>query len=163
MISKRFPLSRNGVKDLGNLCMPRSAQEKLKIRRGRGIVCAYVMGVCHSGRVSRFAIAHVGLGVEMCAGKVENTAWKRDCLRRCREKCGEVRREDNFQGVSQGLAARMSVWELRCVQGKLNIRRGKGIACADVKRNTEKCAWRMPYKAYVDGCLHTCRVKGSEK
>ena len=44
MTSKRVPLSWNGVKDLGNLCMPRSAQEKLKIRRGRGIVCADVMG-----------------------------------------------------------------------------------------------------------------------
>ena len=65
-------------------------------------------GVCHSGRVSRFAIAHVGLGVEMCAGKVENTAWKRDCLRRCREKCGEVRMEDAVQSVSQGLSAQMS-------------------------------------------------------
>ena len=95
----------------------------------------------------------------MCAGKVGNTAWDGDCLRRCQKKCREVRREDNFQGVSQGLSARMSVWELRCVQGKLEIRRGRGIACADVRRNAEKCADGMPYKAYIDGCLHTCREK----
>ena len=91
MTSKRVPLSWNGVKDLGNLCMPRSAQ-----------------GVCHSGRVSRFVSADVGLGVEMCAGKVENTAWKRDCLRTCREKCGEVRRRDAIQSVYRWLPAHMS-------------------------------------------------------
>ena len=63
-------------------------------------------GVCHSGRVSRFAIAHVGLGVEMCAGKVENTAWKGDCLRRCRVK-GE---EENMGGeeTDSSLALRMT-------------------------------------------------------
>ena len=83
----------------------------------------------------------------MCAGKVENTAWEGDCLRRCQKKCREVRREDNFQGVSQGLAARMSVWELRCVQRKLEIRRGRGIACADVRRNAEKCAERITFRA----------------
>ena len=66
-------------------------------------------GVCHSGRVSRFAIAHVGLGVEMCAGKVENTAWKRDCLRRCHGKCREVRMEYATQSVCQGLPSHMSV------------------------------------------------------
>ena len=49
------------------------------------------------------------------------------------------------------------------MQGKLKIRLGRGIACADVGGNAEKCADGMPYKAYVDGCLHTCRVKGSEK
>ena len=65
-------------------------------------------GVCHSGRVSRFAIAHVGLGVEMCAGKVENTAWKRDCLRRCQKKCREVRMEGASQSVEKGLLAHMS-------------------------------------------------------
>ena len=72
---------------------------------------------------------------------------------------GHVRVEDATQGVSQGLVAQMSVWELRCVQGKLEIRRGRGIPCADVRRNAEKCAERMPYKAYIDGCLHTCREK----
>ena len=70
-----------------------------------------------------------------------------------------VRREVATQGVSQGLPAQMSVWELRCVQGKLEIRRGRGIACADVGRNAEKCVGRMPYKAYIDGCLLTCREK----
>ena len=72
---------------------------------------------------------------------------------------GHVRVEDATQGVSQGLVARMSVWKLRCVQGKLEIRRGRGIACADVGGNAEKCAAGMPYKAYIDGCLHTCREK----
>ena len=71
--------------------MPRSAQ-----------------GVCHSARESRFVSADVGLGVEMCAGKVEYTAWEGDRLRRCREKCGEVRMEDAVQSVSQGLSAQMS-------------------------------------------------------
>ena len=74
-----------------------------------------------------------------------------------------MRREDNFQGVSQGLVAQISVWELRCVQGKLEIRRGRGIGCADVGRNAEKCVGRMPYKAYIDGCLRRCRVKGEEE
>ena len=83
----------------------------------------------------------------MCAGKVENTAWEGDCLRRCQKKCREVRREDNFQGVSQGLVVQMSVWELRCVQRKLEIRRGRGIACADVRRNAEKCAERITFRA----------------
>ena len=55
--------------------------------------------------------------------------------------------EDATQGVSQGLVAQMSVWELRCVQGKLEIRRGRGIACADVRRNAEKCAERITFRA----------------
>ena len=44
----------------------------------------------------------------MCAGKVENTAWKGDCLRRCRGKCGEVRRRDAIQSVYRWLPAHMS-------------------------------------------------------
>ena len=89
-------------------------------------------GVCHSGRVSRFAIAHVGLGVEMCAGKVGNTAWKRDCLRRCREKCGEVRMEDAVQSVSQGLSAQISREIRRSAHGGCHTKRMSMVACADV-------------------------------
>ena len=42
----------------------------------------------------------------MCAGKVENTAWKGDCLRRCRVK-GE---EENMGGeeTDSSLALRMT-------------------------------------------------------
>ena len=120
-------------------------------------------GVCHSGRVSRFAIAHVGLGVEMCAGKVEYTAWEGDRLRRCQKKCGEVRMEDAVQSVSQGLSAQMSGEMRRSAHGGCRTKRESRFVCADVKRNTEKCAWRMPYKAYVDGCLRRCRVKGEEE
>ena len=44
----------------------------------------------------------------MCAEKVENTAWKGDCLRRCQKKCREVRMEGASQSVEKGLLAHMS-------------------------------------------------------
>ena len=53
----------------------------------------------------------------------------------------------------------MSAEESRCVLGVLNIWRRTGIGCALVRGIAEKCADRMPYKAYIDGCQRTCAVK----
>ena len=128
---------------------------------------------CHTKRISMDACTHVGRrrrgeyergGPRFFAVTQNDRMGARNDRRVFWEtERGHVRVEDATQGVSQGLVAQMSVWELRCVQGKLEIRRGRGIACADVGRNAEKCVGRMPYKAYIDGCLHTCRVKGSGK
>ena len=124
---------------------------------------------CHTKRISMVACTHVGRrrrgeygrgGNRFFAGAQNDRMGARNDRRVFWEtERGHVRVEDATQGVSQGLAARMSVWELRCVQGKLEIRRGRGIGCADVGRNAEKCADGMPYKAYIDCCLHTCREK----
>ena len=124
---------------------------------------------CHTKRISMDACTHVGRrrrgeyergGPRFFAVTQNDRMGARNDRRVFWEtERGHVRVEDATQGVSQGLAARMSVWELRCVQRKLEIRRGRGIGCADVGRNAEKCVGRMPYKAYVDGCLHTCREK----
>jgi len=51
----------------------------------------------------------------------------------------------------------MSAEKVRCVQGTLNICRKTGIGRALVRGIAEKCADRMPYKAYIDDCLHTCQ------
>ena len=48
------------------------------------------------------------------------------------------------------------------MQGKLKIRRGKGIACADVGRNAKKCAWSMSLRACVKVCLRRCQEKYGE-
>ena len=51
--------------------------------------------------------------------------------------------EDATQNMYQGLPAQMSLEEVRCVHGKLNMRRKMKIACADVRENVETCAERM--------------------
>ena len=86
-------------------------------------------GVCHSGRVSRFAIAHVGLGVEMCAGKVENTTWEGDRLRRCQKKCRGWK-----YGVGGGLSAQMSGEMRRSAQTGCHTKRISMDACTHVGR-----------------------------
>ena len=114
-------------------------------------------GGCHTKRISMDACTHVG---RRRRGEYERggprffavTQNYRMGARNDRRvfwvtERGHVRVEDATQGVSQGLAARMSVWELRCVQGKLEIRCGRGIACADVRRNAEKCAERITFRA----------------
>ena len=53
----------------------------------------------------------------------------------------------------------MSAEKVRCVQGTLNICRKTGIGRALVRGIAEKCADRMPYKAYIDGRMLTCPVR----
>lgn len=67
--------------------------------------------------------------------------------------------EDATQSMYQGLAAQMSVEEVRCVQRVLNMRSGQAILCADVGVPADMCADEMPPKAYIDGRLRRCQVK----
>ena len=68
-------------------------------------------------------------------------------------------RESWKYGVGGGLPAQMSEEMPRSAHGGCRTKRESRFVCADVKRNTEKCVDGMPYKAYIDGCLHTCREK----
>ena len=114
-------------------------------------------GGCHTKRISMDACTHVGRrrrgeyergGPRFFAVTQNDRMGARNDRRVFWEtERGHVRVEDATQGVSQGLVARMSVWKLRCVQGKLEIRRGMGIVCADVRRNAEKCAERITFRA----------------
>ncbi len=101
--------------------------------------------------------ADVGLGVEMCAEKVGNTAWAGDCLRRCRGKCGEVRRRDAIQSVYRWMPAHMSGegeeenMREEDPDSSLSLRMtGWGLGMTEGcfgRQREDMCAWRMPLRA----------------